>query len=199
MFDGASLVAEPIRAANEHAGVRVRLGARLAEARIPVQIDVGFGDTIIPAPVRASYPTLLDHSAPNILVYPRETVVAEKLEAMVSLGVTNSRMKDFYDVHVLASRFAFEGPMLARAVRVTFERRKTPFPDGEPLVLTREFLAAPERQTQWRAFLRKGRLQAPPDAGDLADALRLFLAPVLEAAARGEDFVASWLPGGPWR
>lgn len=199
LFDPASAAAEEIRPDQEYAGVRVRLHARLDQARIPVQVDVGFGDAIVPSPARERYPTLLDHSPPDILVYPREAVVAEKLEAMVSLGVTNSRIKDFYDVQMLASRFAFEGPALTQAVRATFLRRRTPFPAGTPLVLTRQFRAAPERQTQWRAFLRKGRLDAPPDAGELADLLRRFLGPVLPAAARGEIWAANWPPGGPWR
>lgn len=198
VFDIGSITGEEIRAGDEYAGIRVRFEARLAEARIPMQVDVGFGDAIMPAPVRETYPTLLDHAAPSILVYPREAVIAEKFEAMISLGVTNSRMKDFYDVHVLASSFAFEGPALARAIRATFERRGTPFPDAEPLVLTREFLGAPERQRQWRAFLRRGRLDGPLDAGDLADALRRFLGPVLTAGARGEAFSGAWPPGGPW-
>lgn len=198
-FDVASIRGEEIRAADEYAGVRVRLEARLAGARIPMQVDVGFGDAITPAPTRETYPTLLDHAPPSILVYPREAVVAEKLEAMVSLGVTNSRMKDFYDVHVLASTFSFDGPVIAEAIRATFERRGTTLPDARPLVLTRDFLAAPERQTQWRAFLRRGRLDAAPDAGDLADALATFLSPVLEALARGEVFAAEWRAGGPWQ
>ena len=199
VFDAASVAGDEIRAANEYAGVRVRLEARLAEARIPMQVDVGFGDAVTPAPRREDYPTLLDHPPPSVFVYPREAVVAEKLEAIVSLGVTNSRMKDFYDVYVLASAFSFEGPVLRQAIRATFLRRHTPFPETEPLVLSREFLSAPERQTPWRAFLRRGRLPAPPDAGDLADALRRFLVPVLQAAARDGEFPAVWNSGGPWR
>ncbi len=198
VFDADSIVGEEIRAVDEYAGVRVRLEARLAGARIPVQVDVGFGDAIEPAPSRQTYPTLLDHDPPRILAYPREAVVAEKTEAMVSLGVTNSRMKDLYDVHWLANAFAFQGASLARAIRATFGRRGTPLPASEPVVLTPAFLAAPERQTQWRAFLRRGRLDAPPDAAQLAAALRSFLVPVLAAAARGEPFEASWPAGGPW-
>ena len=198
VFDPSSIKGEGIRAAGEYAGVRVRLEARLAEARIPVQVDVGFGDTITPAPVKERYPTLLGHPAPAIFVYPRETVVAEKLEAMISLGITNSRMKDFYDVQALASSFSFDGQALTRAIRATFQRRGTPFPLTVPLVLTHEFLGAPERQMQWRAFLRRGRLEGPPDAGELADALRKFLWPALSATARGEYFQGRWLPGGPW-
>jgi hypothetical protein len=198
LLDSASAVGEAIRADREYDGVRVRLEARLGAARIPMQVDVGFGDAITPAPTQTTYPTLLDHSPPNVLVYPREAVVAEKLEAIVSLGITNSRMKDFYDVYVLASRFAFEGAMLAGAIRATFLRRRTPFPDAEPLALREGFLAAPERQTQWRAFLRRGRLAAPPDANELAAALRRFLAPALAAAAKDEPLALSWAPGGPW-
>ena len=197
-FDVDSIAGDAIRAADEYGGVRVRLEARLAEARIPMQIDVGFGDAVIPPPSRQTYPTLLDHAAPRILAYPREAVVAEKLEAMVSLGVTTSRMKDFYDVHVLASSFAFDGPALVAGVRATFERRATPFPDGVPLVLTRPFLEDPDRRTQWRAFLRRGRLEGPGDSGDVADALMLFLGPLLAAAAGGDPFHRRWAPGGPW-
>ncbi len=198
-FDGDSVAGEEIRAGDGYAGVRVRLEARLDEARIPLRVDVGFGDAVVPAPRRAEYPTLLDHAAPRILVYPREAVVAEKLEAMISLGITNSRMKDFYDVHRLGECSAFEGPSLVRAVRSTFERRGTPLPEGEPLVLGPGFLTAPERRTQWRAFLWRGRLEAPGDAGDLAAGLRRFLLPVLAAAARGDPFAARWPPGGPWK
>ncbi len=198
-FDLDSLVGEEIRAADEYAGVRVRLDARLAEARIPVQVDVGFGDAVVPAPRRQNYPTLLDHEAAHILVYPRESVIAEKCEAMVSLGVTNSRMKDLYDVHALASSFTFDGATLVSAVRATFERRGTPLREGEPIALTLGFLAAPERQTQWRAFLRRGRLEATPNVVELADLLRRFLLPVLRAAARDESFSQNWPPQGPWQ
>lgn len=198
-FDPESVIGERIRADQEYEGVRVRLEARLAEARIPVQVDVGFGDAVTPAPVRATYPALLGHPMPEVLAYPRETVVAEKLEAMVSLGVTNGRMKDFFDVHVLAARFAFEGPLLSEAVRATFLRRRTPLPDVVPVVLGDGYLAAPERQAQWKSFLRRGRLEAPPDTRELAVALRRFLGPVLAATAKGGALDGTWPPGGPWR
>jgi len=197
-FDSDSIAGEEIRLPDEYSGVRVKLEARLAEARIPVQVDVGFGDAVVPPPKREVYPTLLDHAPPHILVYSRDAVVAEKLEAALSLGVTNSRMKDFYDLHRLASSATFDGSTLVQAIRATFRRRQTPFPDGEPLALSTEFLAAPEREVQWRAFLRRGRLEAPPDASELAEDLRRFLLPVLAAAARGGKFEASWRPGGPW-
>lgn len=198
VFDTDSIEAEEIRAADEYAGVRVRLVAWLDGARIPMQIDVGFGDAVTPV-VRKQYPTLLDHTPPDILVYPREAVIAEKVEAMVSIGVTNSRMKDFHDVHWLAQRFSFDGPVLAKAIRSTFERRGTRLPKELPLVVTREFLAAPERQTQWEAFLRRGRLGGASDAGEIADALSAFLGPILRAIANDFPFTASWSPGQGWQ
>lgn len=193
-----SIAGEQIRVPDEYAGVRVRLEARLASARIPVQVDVGFGDAVVPAPRREVYPVLLDDEPPRILVYPREAVVAEKLEAMISLGVTNSRMKDFYDVHRLAASSTFDGDTLVRAIRATFERRRTEIPGGELLVLRQGFLTAPERQTQWRAFLRRGRLEATQDAGQLTEDLRRFLLPVFAAARENTAFSAHWHPGGPW-
>ncbi len=198
-FDSATILGDEIRDADEYAGVRVRLEARLDRARIPMQVDVGFGDAVTPLPERVRYPTLLDHAPPAILAYPPEAVVAEKLESMVSLGVTNSRMKDFYDVYVLASSRSFRGSELARAIRATFQRRGTAVPDGRPLVLTPGFLGAPERRTQWRAFLRRGRLDAAPDATELAAALQAFLGPVLRALAAEQPPPATWSPGGPWR
>ena len=197
-FDRDSVRGEEIRDPGESTGVRVRLQAQLANARIPLQVDVGFGDTIVPAPARVTFPTLLEHDPPRVLAYSRETVVAEKLEAMVSLGVTNSRMKDFYDVHRIALSAPFDGKRLARAIRATFDRRRTPLPESEPLALSPGFLAAPERQTQWRALLRRGRLAAPQDAGQLTEELRRFLLPVLAAIVRGDTYEARWRPGGPW-
>lgn len=170
-FDLDSIEGEDIRAADEYAGVRVRFVAYLAGARIPMQVDVGFGDAVTPTPHREAYPVMLDFPAPHVLAYPRETVIAEKLDAMITLGVTNSRMKDFFDVHVLASSFDFDGAVLVDAIRKTFERRSTPIPDERPLALTQEFLGAPTRQTQWRAFLKRGRLEGPVETGELVEGL----------------------------
>jgi predicted nucleotidyltransferase component of viral defense system len=198
VFDAESISGEEIRADDKYDGVRVRLVARLAEARIPVQVDVGFGDAVVPEPEFCRYPTLLDHEAPRVLVYPPEAVVAEKLEAIVSLGLSNSRMKDFYDLQRLSDQFAFDGESIVLAIRATFNRRGTPLPVDEPVAMSREFLTAPERQTQWRAFLRRGRLETAPDAAELADKLAAFLAPVLRAALDGASFRQTWAPGGPW-
>jgi len=198
-FDGASVRGEEIGSPDEYGGVRVRLVAHLAAAEIPVQIDVGFGDAVEPPPQVEAYPTLLDHPEPRVLVYPREAVVAEKLEALVSLGVTNSRMKDFYDVHRLAASFDFDGSALVSAIRATFVRRKTPIPVEEPVALSHDFLSAPERERQWLAFLRRSRLDGPAGHGALADELRRFLLPLIEGARGSGRHDAYWPAGGPWQ
>lgn len=191
-FDVAGVEAAPIRSEVEYPGVRVRTGATIAGARLPIQIDVGFGDVITPEAIEIEYPTLLDAPAPILRAYPPETVVAEKTEAIVSLGIVNSRMKDFYDLWMIAQTFAFEGGNLAEAIRRTFERRRTPLPEQLPIGLGDSF--ALESETQWRAFLARARLEvAPASFVQVIEDLRAFLQPVLTRAE-----VASWPPGGPW-
>src|SRR6185437_12383451 len=111
-----SVRAEEIKPDEEYQGIRVYLDCRLENARVQVQIDIGFGDAVTPAAAEVAFPTVLDFPAPVLKAYPKETVVAEKLQAMVALGIVNSRMKDFYDVWFLAGRFNFEGPLLCEAV-----------------------------------------------------------------------------------
>jgi predicted nucleotidyltransferase component of viral defense system len=192
IFDVAAIEAAPIRDEAEYAGVRVRTGATIAGARLPIQIDVGFGDAVTPEPVEIEYPVLLEAPAPVLRAYPPETVVAEKLEAIVSLGVANSRMKDFYDLWMIAQTFTFEGAVLANAVQQTFDRRRTSWPEQTPSGLGEAF--ANERDAQWRAFLTRDRLAvAPASLIQVNEDLRTFLQPVLE-----RQQLASWSPGGPW-
>lgn len=200
VFDPKSVVVEDIREENEYAGVRVRLAWDLAGARIPMQVDIAVGEAVQPEPRFESYPTLLDHPAPRILAYPRETVVAEKLEAILSLGPTNSRMKDFYDLRLLASRFDFEGPTLTSAVRATFERRGTPLPVASPREFTRSYLTAPERSVLWQSFWKRNRPNEPPASiEEMGDLLQSFLGPICVALFAGKPFSSSWTAGGPWR
>ncbi|MFQ5571042.1 MAG: nucleotidyl transferase AbiEii/AbiGii toxin family protein, partial [Rhodothermales bacterium] len=159
VFHPETIQGRAIREDQIYDGVRVTVVARLGSARLPLQIDIGFGDAIIPAPAKEDFPVLLDFPAPALPVYPRETVVAEKFQAMVELGITNSRMKDFYDLWYLSGHFAFDGPTLVRAITATFERRGTPLPSTLPLALTAEFADDPTKQTQWNAFLRRGGLK----------------------------------------
>lgn len=203
--DGVAFLAESIRGIEiredqEYDGVRITLEAHLGKAWIPVQVDVGFGDAVTPAADYAEYPTTLDFPAPYLRIYPRETVVAEKLQAMVYLGMANSRMKDFYDLRIMGKTFPFEGEILAKAIEATFARRKTALPDVLPLALTSEFSQDPGKQTQWLAFIKRNQL-APADLSlpaVIAD-IREFLQPAMNAVARREVFDFSWPPGGPWR
>lgn len=199
-FDGARIAIEPIRAGDEYAGTRATLPARSGKARLALQIDMGIGDAVWPAPGECSYPTLLDFPAPELLAYPREAVVAEKLEAMVVLGDRNSRIKDFFDLHHLATRFEFDRATLAEAVRRTFERRNTPIPERQPIALTRDYWENPSRPTQMRAFARRSRIAVPDNfADECARVLDGFLWPVLTDLGTNKAQVGTWRPGGPWR
>ncbi len=165
---------EKIRDEEAYEGIRVLLEARLANARIPLQIDVGFGDVITPEPVEIDYPAMLAFPEVKMRAYPKETVVAEKFEAIVKLGMANSRMKDFYDLWVMAGRFEFAGSVFAEALSATFARRKTVLPASGPLAFTPEFSLSPAKQTQWRAFLRKSGLEADASLEDVTNALEDF-------------------------
>jgi predicted nucleotidyltransferase component of viral defense system len=200
VFEAETVVAGPIRDAMDYGGVRVTLEARLGQARIPIQADIGFGDAVTPAAEDIEYPTLLDAPAPKVRAYPRETVVAEKYEATVRLGIANSRMKDFYDLWVMARTFDFDGEKLSEAIRRTFERRKTDLPKSAPTAFTPEFYEDNAKQTQWQAFLRKGL--ATKETITLVKAvevIRDFLMPPTEAIISGKAFKMRWPLGGPWR
>ncbi len=199
VFDPGSVQGEEIRDDTEYGGVRVRMRAMLGEAEIPVQVDVGFGDAIVPPPQVQPYPALLGGEPIPVLAYPREVALAEKLEALVALGMPNSRMKDFYDLHFLARHFEFGGAQLTESIAHTFRRRGTPIPDGTPVGLTEQFVAAPERAAQWRAFVRRGRLGADLDLVALLGPLRDFLMPPLSAVRQATPFTLTWARGGPWR
>ncbi len=191
---------EPIREDQEYGGIRIHLLAMLGKARIPLQIDIGFGDVVTPAPAESIFPTLLDLPAPQVRAYPRETVVAEKFEAIARLGMANTRMKDFYDLYILAQQFAFDGALLSKAMDATFTRRGTPLPSGVPLALSSEFSEDETKQVQWKAFLRKGRLEPVTlTLADVAAILREFLLPPAHPAASRAIFDLHWPPGGPWQ
>jgi len=198
-FDPASILAEEIREDTEYGGVRVRMRAELGEAEVALQVDVGFGDVIVPAPQIQFYPALLGGQTIPILAYPREAALAEKLEALVALGMRNSRMKDYYDLQHMGKHLQFAGHQLVESIAHTFRHRGTPIPEGAPIGLTQEFAEAPERAAQWRAFVRRGRLPAGLDLPSLIASLRGFLLLPLSAVKEGALFERSWSPGGPWR
>jgi predicted nucleotidyltransferase component of viral defense system len=198
-FDLDSLRVGLIREDQEYGGVRVELIARVTRARVRLQVDVGFGDAITPEADLVEFPTLLDFPAPRLRAYPRETVVAEKLEATVKLGVANSRMKDFYDLAVLARDFDFDGQLLANAIQATFARRRTLLPMATPVALTATFSQDPAKTRQWSGFVRKADVR---DAGSLehtVDTVRAFAKAPLDAAVTGGRLALKWPAGGPWR
>ena len=155
VFDPSSMQVEPILEQQEYGGLRVRVAGKLGNARLSLRIDVGFGDAITPAAFDASYPTLLGMPAPKIRVYPKETVIAEKFEAMVTRAMTNTRMKDYYDIWTLARRHVIDPIVLATAIRATFERRQIALPRETPVGLTAEYSRDPAHQSQWRAFVTR--------------------------------------------
>jgi predicted nucleotidyltransferase component of viral defense system len=200
VFDPASVWGEPIRENQQYEGLRIHCLARLEQAKVSLQIDIGFGDAITPAPVIVEFPTLLDFPAPALRAYPRETVVAEKYQAMVALGIANSRMKDFYDLWILARRFTFAGAPLSNAIRATFERRKTPLPTQTPLAWTPAFHDDHAKRQQWQAFVHKSKLLTDGiGLAEIAAILRTFLLPPTAALRAGQPFEKSWPVGGPWR
>ncbi|MGP1682276.1 MAG: nucleotidyl transferase AbiEii/AbiGii toxin family protein [Giesbergeria sp.] len=182
VFDASSVHVQEIRKNAGYAGARVVVSAELARARCKTQIDIGFGDAITPGPVNATYPVLVaDFPPPQLRTYPVYTVVAEKLHAVVLLGMTNSRLKDYLDLWTLLNREALDADILASAIAATFNRRATPLPTELPIGLSDEFADDGSRQALWAVFLRKNGLKAMP-LGDVVAALRKSLQPALAHA-----------------
>jgi len=191
-FDPESVRAAAIREEAEYGGVRVRLSGRINNVRLALQIDVGFGDAVTPNAETAVLPALLDDlEAPTLRVYPVYTVIAEKYHAMVVLGMANTRMKDFYDVAVIARRTSLDGALLARALRATFERRGTPLPQRLPVALSAEFGDSASKQQQWQGFLLKSRI---PDSslGETVALIASLLWPPTQVAVAGAPVTALW-------
>lgn len=197
LFKPETIVATAARAEDEYSGVRLDFLAELAGARLPIHVDIGFGDAITPGAQDIDYPSLLDLPKPKLRAYPPETVVAEKFQAMTALGMINTRMKDFFDLWAIANTFAFEGPVLADAIAATFARRETPLPTEPPPALTPAFAEA--KQAQWTAFLRRTEISLAPDPFPeiQAQVTALVMPPAL-ALAKGAIFPAQWPVGGPW-
>lgn len=199
VFDPGTLEASAIRDEAEYAGLRVRFEGQLGASRIPMQIDIGFGDAMQHGAEDVVFPTLLDDPAPRIRAYPREAVIAEKLHAMAVLGERNSRYKDFYDVSVLASRFRFDGGRLAGAVAATFDQRHTTIDASLPAVLGPRFFTDATKAAQWRTYLERNTLQgASSDFTIVGEQIQAFLDPIWSAIADGRQFFDMWPPAGPW-
>jgi hypothetical protein len=175
---------DPIRETARYDGLRVQLKARLGTASCVIQWDIGFGDAITPGPEEVRFETMLeDVPSPVLRIYPRETAFAEKLEAIVVLGMTNSRMKDYFDLLSLIREARMDPTSLAHAITATFERRATPLPAELPIGLTAAFALDKTKHLQWRAFLDRSRLEAPALEGTVAE-IAAVVSRVLEEARR---------------
>jgi predicted nucleotidyltransferase component of viral defense system len=200
IFDAERMFVSEIREHQNYEGLRVKLTAFLGNARIPIQIDIAFGDAVTPRANKIKFPPILSMSAATILCYPKETVIAEKLQAAVYLDMQNSRMKDFCDIYWLSRFFDFDGDILVRAIRATFRRRKTALPDGAPVFMSQEFTGDRLKQGQWQAFIRKASVSGLPDNLEMAIAkIKQFLLPPLEASGKDDPFRYHWPAHGPWR
>ena len=201
VFDGSRLSVSPIRPTQTYPGQRVKLNGYLGTVRIPIQVDFGFGDAVIPGPEEAELKTLIGSmSAPSLRIYPRASSVSEKFEAMVQLGAKNSRMKDFHDVWALSEAFDFEGTELRAAVQGCFKRRGTEWGPETPAVLTPAFYSHADRNRQWRDYQRSKRLLTlPPQAFEaVGERVLSFLAPIRESILEDTPFDLHWPAGGPW-
>jgi len=178
-FDPASITIEEIRDDDRYGGLRVRLLGKLGNARCNMQLDVGYGDAVTPGPEEAIYPALLDDQpAPRLRVYPRASVAAEKLEAIVSLGMANSRMKDYFDLRALAQEGVLNAALFGDAIAATFQRRGTALPKDMPLGLSDEFARDAAKRAQWKAFLGKNRIEAPTLDEVIAEVRRFVTEPL---------------------
>ncbi len=199
VFDAASVTTERIAEDADYEGVRAKFLGRLGNTRVTMQIDIGFSDVVTPGPAWVSYPTILEQPSVQLLAYNRETAIAEKFEAMVKLGDVNTRMKDFFDVWLLAANFEFDALSLLAAIRATFAQRQTPL-EVVPIGLSDVFGRDPSKDAQWRAFLGRSLLShVPPEFSEVVGHVRDFLQPIAQAISESQPFAKHWQRGGPWK
>jgi predicted nucleotidyltransferase component of viral defense system len=195
-FDAQKITVEQIREPQEYQGKRIFIP--VTNTRIKVQVDIGFGDVITPTAIEIDYPSLLDMPSARLKAYNRESVVAEKIEAIVSLGIQNSRMKDYYDLLTVSFEYEFEGSLLRNAIASTFNRRKTELPSGIPDGLNAELILTQDKKRQWDAFIKRSRLETNMGFGEVISKLCDFLTPPLNAASLEKSFHKKWTPGSKW-
>ena len=201
IFDPATMQLHDIREEQPYGGVRVRMEGRLGQARLHLQVDIGFGDVITPEREERDYPTLLDLPVPRLWTYPRETLVAEKFDAMVSRGMTNTRVKDLWDIACLARRFAFDGEPLRTAIEETLRRRQTALAGERPGALMPGYYLDSTRTQRWQVLQTQigATADGPTLLVDAGEELLRFLGPLCDSLIEGGSFTQAWPAGGPWR
>jgi Nucleotidyl transferase AbiEii toxin, Type IV TA system len=198
-FESSTVKTERIVVDADYKGVRANFTCFLNKSRVPMQIDIGFGDPVLPGPVPVDYPTILDFPAPHLHGYRRENSIAEKFNAMCTRGMRNSRMKDFYDIWLLCRLFDFDGAELSKAIESTFQSRHFPVP-AEPLALEPTFTEDKNKIAYWKGFLQKIKIKnTPQDLKTVCGVLKKFLGPVAETLAAGKPFHDKWKAPGPWK
>lgn len=196
-FIADSVAAEDIAKDSEYKGTRVLMDARIDNVRLKIQIDFGVGDVMIPGPRMIEYPVFLGGDTIQLLAYPIESSIAEKLQAMVALGNANSRMKDFYDVWICSNHLDFQANELLNAIDATFKNRETPVPADEVEALTAPFVEG--HQVQWNAFVKKiGETELIDEFGKIVNDVKVFAMPALHALAGGERLTKQWKAGRGW-
>ena len=197
-FDTDSLTGELIKGSDEYPGVRVKFLGRIEETLIHMQLDFGFGDVVVPGATEIVYPSLLDMTPPRLLAYTPESVIAEKLESIVRFELISSRVKDFYDIWLLANEIAFEGTTLQSAIVETFRHRGREL-SSDVLRIIDEYSKTERAAELWTILRRKARLEeAPADLAVTAKAIREFLGPLIRAVELGLPTPGIWKPAGPW-
>ncbi len=189
-YDLDTLEVKDITEFKEYHGVNVSVMAYLDKTRVPVSIDIGFGDVVYPDRVKMEFPVLLNMDVPEIYAYSISSVIAEKFEAIVSLGNANSRYKDFYDIYILADRYDFAGMELKEAVKATFEHRGTGFNDI--FVFTDDFLTSEIHQRRWKAFLKKKKALMNVELNDVVSLLRTLLMPIVDSIIDDTEYIVKW-------
>lgn len=189
-FDLDSLKVVPITEFKKYHGVNVSIFAYLDRTKIPISIDIGFGDVIVPGKTEMDFPVLLSDGIPHIYAYSVASSIAEKFEAIISLAYDNSRFKDFYDIYVLAHRNNFDGMELAEALKETFENRHTSM--NEIVAFEHDFADDPIRQSRWKSFVKKKKAMLPITMEETIETLRVFLLPVVESIRAREEFKKGW-------
>ncbi len=193
-FDAASVSGIEIKEDADYSGVRITGFANLKNARIPFQVDIGYGDAVVPAAEEVKLPVYLDLPAPQLRAYPVYAVIAEKFQAMVILGIANSRMKDFYDIRVIAQSMILDGDILAQAMKATFETRKTTISTKTLILFSDEFKQNTGKSIQWNAFLNKNNITDEADFSDVVIEIQQFIEPIYQAISKNQLFTMQWLP-----
>ena len=198
IYDSESITAERIKEDADYDGVRIKIIAHLGNMHKSLQFDIGFGDIVVPKPETLEYPTLLDMNNPVIMAYSKESVIAEKFEAMLYLAELNSRMKDFYDIYSLCTSFDFDGRILYEAILQTITRRGTHTPQ-EPTVFDKNFANNKDKTTQWDAFKRRTSVGGGLEFPQIVEVISIFLKPIYKCIIAEEEFIGRWDKGaGKW-